>query len=49
MGDPARAIADFDAAIALDPDDAQQHINKGCAYIELGNPARGGGEPQQGY
>jgi tetratricopeptide (TPR) repeat protein len=39
LGDYARAIADFDAAIVLAPDDAVLHLNRGAAKIHDGRPA----------
>ena len=39
LGDHARAIADFDAAIVLAPDDAVLHLNRGAAKIHDGRPA----------
>jgi tetratricopeptide (TPR) repeat protein len=39
LGDHARAIADFDAAIVLSPDDAALHLNRGAAKIHDGRPA----------
>lgn len=39
LGDHARAIADFDAAIVLAPGDAVLHLNRGAAKIHDGRPA----------
>jgi tetratricopeptide (TPR) repeat protein len=39
LGDHARAIADFDSAIVLAPDDAALHLNRGAAKIHDGRPA----------
>jgi tetratricopeptide (TPR) repeat protein len=39
LGDHARAIADFDSAIVLAPDDAVLHLNRGAAKIHDGRPA----------
>jgi tetratricopeptide (TPR) repeat protein len=39
LGDHAQAIADFDAAIVLAPDDAVLHLNRGAAKIHDGRPA----------
>jgi tetratricopeptide (TPR) repeat protein len=39
LGDHARAITDFDAAIVLAPDDAVLHLNRGAAKIHGGRPA----------
>ena len=33
------AIADFDAAIAMDPNQPESYLNKGAALIRLNNPA----------
>jgi tetratricopeptide (TPR) repeat protein len=38
FGDYARAIADFDSAIVLAPDDAVLHLNRGAAKIHDGRP-----------
>jgi tetratricopeptide (TPR) repeat protein len=39
LGDHGRAIADFDSAIVLAPDDAVLHLNRGAAKIHDGRPA----------
>ncbi|HEV8388818.1 MAG TPA: tetratricopeptide repeat protein [Dongiaceae bacterium] len=39
LGDYARAIADYDSAIVLAPDDAVLHLNRGVAKIHDGRPA----------
>jgi tetratricopeptide (TPR) repeat protein len=39
LGDHARAIADFDSALVLAPDDAALHLNRGAAKIHDGRPA----------
>jgi tetratricopeptide (TPR) repeat protein len=39
LGDHARAIADFDSAIVLAPDDAVLHLNRGATKIHDGRPA----------
>ena len=39
LGDHARAIADFDSALVLAPDDAALHLNRGVAKIHDGRPA----------
>ena len=36
MGRHAEALADFDAAIRLDPTDAEAHVNRGLTYFDLG-------------
>ena len=38
LGDHARAIADFDSALVLAPDDAVLHLNRGAAKIHDGRP-----------
>ncbi len=38
LGDHGRAIADFDSAIVLAPDDAVLHLNRGAAKIHDGRP-----------
>ena len=40
LGDPARAIKDFDRALRLDPGDARAYYNRGFAYRKLGDTAR---------
>jgi tetratricopeptide (TPR) repeat protein len=35
----ARALADYDAAIAIAPDVAEAHVNKGIALLKLGQDA----------
>jgi tetratricopeptide (TPR) repeat protein len=40
LGDPARAIEDYDQALRLDPSYAPAHNNRGNAYGNLGDPAR---------
>jgi tetratricopeptide (TPR) repeat protein len=37
LGDVDEAIADFDRAIALDPDQAEAYLNKGMAALRLPN------------
>lgn len=37
LGDPVKAMADFDTAISLDPGDPHAHFNKGCACMNLGD------------
>ena len=39
LGDHGRAIADFDSAIVLSPNDAVLHLNRGAAKIHDGRPA----------
>jgi tetratricopeptide (TPR) repeat protein len=39
LGDYGRAIADYDSAIVLAPDDAVLHLNRGVAKIHDGRPA----------
>jgi tetratricopeptide (TPR) repeat protein len=39
LGDYPRAIADYDAAIVLAPDDAVLHLNRGVAKVHAGRPA----------
>jgi len=39
LGDYARAIADYDSAIVLAPNDAVLHLNRGVAKIHDGRPA----------
>jgi tetratricopeptide (TPR) repeat protein len=39
LGDYKRAIADYDSAIVLAPDDAVLHLNRGVAKIHDGRPA----------
>ncbi len=39
LGDYRRAIADYDSAIVLAPDDAVLHLNRGVAKIHDGRPA----------
>jgi tetratricopeptide (TPR) repeat protein len=39
LGDHALAIADFDSALVLAPDDAVLHLNRGAARIHDGRPA----------
>ena len=39
LGDHGRAIADFDSALVLAPDDAALHLNRGAAKIHDGRPA----------
>lgn len=36
--DGAAALADFDAAIALDPEAAEAFLNRGAAFVMLGQP-----------
>ena len=38
-GDTDAAIADFDAAIRMDPQQPEAYLNKGAALIRLNNPA----------
>lgn len=38
-GDTGAAVADFDAAIALDPQQPEAYLNKGAALIRLNDPA----------
>ena len=39
LGRYQTAIADFDKAIQLDPDDAFAYINRGASYAQLGQHA----------
>jgi tetratricopeptide (TPR) repeat protein len=39
LGDYAQAVADFDSAIVLSPNDAVLHLNRGAAKIHDGRPA----------
>ncbi|MGH6894277.1 MAG: tetratricopeptide repeat protein [Dongiaceae bacterium] len=39
LGDRARAISDYDAAIVLAPDDPALHLNRGVAKVHDGRPA----------
>jgi tetratricopeptide (TPR) repeat protein len=39
LGDHRRAVADYDSAIVLAPDDAVLHLNRGVAKIHDGRPA----------
>ena len=41
QGDSARAIADYDQAIVLQPDDAGAYYNRGHAYADLQEFTRG--------
>ena len=38
-GDSASAVVSLRAAIALDPQDAEPHVNLGCALYSLGEKA----------
>ena len=40
MGNPRRAIQDFDISINLNPDDALAYANRGLAYYSLGDSER---------
>jgi tetratricopeptide (TPR) repeat protein len=40
LGDPTRAIADFDRAITLDPKSIQAYYNRGIAYFSIRQPDR---------
>ena len=37
MGNTEQAIADYDRALALDPDDARAYYNRGRVYSDLGD------------
>ncbi len=40
LGQPQRAIEDYDEALRIDPQDAKAYYNRGTVYVDLGQSQR---------